>query len=336
MDNNKVSFKDFLVNYDEKQDEFIQYRRRKFRRTDTTSESTQMDEISKNKLYTYYKKSYDDETERRGDAIAQKRNLTPDEKRKNANRKAYRKKAASLITPKPKKVSDAGKSGQRPDGSDERMKFRKAFKQAQNESVESVLKEYFGKVHPALKKELGAHGDHATGMAGSDKGVAVSFDRPKDVNALRKQMAQHGYKNVTQMHDTTGKHKHVYHFQESNENPVDSYLASESVEEALTIAQRRKKAIQMKKLKGKIKIGQERARRRVASNQKLLKRARKHARMALFKKLSKGQGKADIDYARREAIEKRLDKMKGKIDMLAKKLLPSIRKAELSKRQKKK
>src|SRR6056300_1078542 len=69
---------------------------------------------------------------------------------------------------------------------------------------ESVLKEYFGKVHPALKKELGAHGDHATGMAGSDKGVAVSFDRPKDVNALRKQMAQHGYKNVTQMHDTTG------------------------------------------------------------------------------------------------------------------------------------
>lgn len=83
----------------------------------------------------------------------------------------------------------------------------------QNESVD--LDEMFDKVHPTLKKELGSHAAHAVGMAGSDKGVAVSFDRAKDISVLRKQMSQHGYTNVTKIHDTSGKHKHTYHFSES-------------------------------------------------------------------------------------------------------------------------
>ena len=82
-------------------------------------------------------------------------------------------------------------------------------------SASESVNEMFDKVHPTLKKELGSHGDHAVGMAGSDKGVAVSFDRAKDIDALKKQMAQHGYKNVTKIHDTSGKHKHTYHFNEA-------------------------------------------------------------------------------------------------------------------------
>ena len=82
-------------------------------------------------------------------------------------------------------------------------------------SASESVNEMFDKVHPTLKKELGSHGDHAIGMAGSDKGVAVSFDRAKDIDALKKQMAQHGYKNVTKIHDTSGKHKHTYHFNEA-------------------------------------------------------------------------------------------------------------------------
>jgi len=261
----------------------------------------------------------------------------------------------------------------------------------QEETKMDNKKEYFGKVHPALKKELGAHGDHATGMAGSDKGVAVSFNRPKDVNALRKQMAQHGYKNVTQMHDTTGKHKHVYHFQESNENPVDSYMDNKKVsfknfvtgyeegrdeyiqyrnmrrrhgalgeakkvecpeckgegcdhcdnkgyhlvKEALNVGQRRRRAIQMRRMKGKIRIGQQRAKMRVANKERLIKRARKAARTAIMKKLTKGKGKDQLDYSRRQSIEKRIDKMKGKVDQLARKLFPQIRKKEMTKRQQK-
>jgi len=78
---------------------------------------------------------------------------------------------------------------------------------------EVELKEAFTKVHPVLKKELGAHGNHAIGMADSDKGVAVQFDRPKNTSELMKQMSKHGYKNVTAI----GSHKNTYHFKESVE-----------------------------------------------------------------------------------------------------------------------
>jgi hypothetical protein len=62
-------------------------------------------------------------------------------------------------------------------------------------------------------------------------------------------------------------------------------------------------------------------------------RAKKQARNMLAKKLTKGVGKADLNMARRMEIEKRLDKMKPKIDKLAKKLLPKVRKQELARKR---
>jgi len=107
------------------------------------------------------------------------------------------------------------------------------------------------------------------------------------------------------------------------------------VDEAMNMAQRRKAAISFKRNKSKIKIGRERAKRRMASKEVLMKRARKAARMTIMKKLTKAGSKGDLDFARREAIEKRLDKMKSKIDQVAKKLYPELRKKEMTKRQKK-
>ena len=105
------------------------------------------------------------------------------------------------------------------------------------------------------------------------------------------------------------------------------------LDEALTATQRRARARQMKRYKSRIKIGQEKAKRRMASQEKLQKRARKAARTLLFKKLTKGMDKSELTFQRRQEIEKRLDKMKPRIDKLAKKLLPQVRKAEMSKRQ---
>lgn len=55
----------------------------------------------------------------------------------------------------------------------------------------------------------------------------------------------------------------------------------------------------------------------------------------LAKKFAKGIAKADLNMAKRQEIEKRLDKMKPKIDKLAKKLLPKVRKAELERKKSK-
>jgi thiamine kinase-like enzyme len=102
---------------------------------------------------------------------------------------------------------------------------------------------------------------------------------------------------------------------------------------ALNIQQRLKKARQMKKLAPKIALGRKRAARKMANMETLKKRAKKQARNMIAKKLTKGLSKGDLNMARRMEIEKRLDKMKPKIDKLAKKLLPKVRKAELARKK---
>jgi hypothetical protein len=111
--------------------------------------------------------------------------------------------------------------------------------------------------------------------------------------------------------------------------------SDEDVDEALTMQQRRARARLLKRYKSRIKMGRERAKRRFASPEKLKSRARKAARMLVFKKISKDIPKGDLTFARRQEIEKRLEKpaMKKKIDRLAKKLLPKTRKAEMEKKR---
>ena len=107
----------------------------------------------------------------------------------------------------------------------------------------------------------------------------------------------------------------------------------ESPDEALDMSQRLKMARTFKKNKAKIAMGRKRAARRIASPEKLKKRAMKQARMTILKKITKGVDKGELSMSRRQSIEKRLDKMKPKIDKLAKKMLPKVRKAELMKKR---
>lgn len=105
------------------------------------------------------------------------------------------------------------------------------------------------------------------------------------------------------------------------------------VEEAVTMQQRRKMALAMRRNKAKMKMARKRASMRVASLEKLKKRARKKAREFLLKRISKDIPKSELTYAKRQELEKRLDKMKGAIDRIAAKLLPKIRKAEMAKKR---
>lgn len=107
----------------------------------------------------------------------------------------------------------------------------------------------------------------------------------------------------------------------------------EPTDEALSMAARRKKAITMKKIQARLKVGRKKASMKVADKGKLERRSRKAARNAIAKKLTKGISKAELTPARKAEIEKRLDKMQGKVSRLAKKMLPKIRKSELEKKR---
>jgi hypothetical protein len=107
------------------------------------------------------------------------------------------------------------------------------------------------------------------------------------------------------------------------------------VDEALTVTQRLARKRMFKRLQPRIKLGRERAKRRIASKEKLEKRARKAARAAILKKITKDIPKSELTYARRQELEKRLDTpaMKKRIGTIARRLFPKIRQAELAKKR---
>ena len=105
--------------------------------------------------------------------------------------------------------------------------------------------------------------------------------------------------------------------------------------EALSLSQRLARRRMMKRFKGKIKIGRDRAKRRMANKKVLDRRAVKQAKTTILKKLTKGKGKSELSFARRAEIEKRMDKpaIKKRIGMLAKRMFKDIRKKEVMRKK---
>tara|TARA_A100001015_G_C14335382_1_gene460952 strand:- start:8 stop:370 length:363 start_codon:yes stop_codon:yes gene_type:complete len=110
---------------------------------------------------------------------------------------------------------------------------------------------------------------------------------------------------------------------------LKQFIESAPATEALTMQQRLARARSLKKNKAKIAIGRKKAARKIADMETLKKRARKQARNLLLKKITKDIPKGELSFARRQSIEKQLDKKKAVIDKIAKKLLPKVRKAEI-------
>ena len=106
-------------------------------------------------------------------------------------------------------------------------------------------------------------------------------------------------------------------------------------DEALNLQQRMKRSRLMKRLKTRIKIGRDRARRKMANKKTLEKRAMRQARAAIAKKLTRGIPKAELTFARKQEIEKRLDKpaLKNRIKRIAKRIFKDVRKKEVQRKK---
>jgi len=98
--------------------------------------------------------------------------------------------------------------------------------------------------------------------------------------------------------------------------------------EVLNVAQRRKRGIIAKRNKAKLKRGRQKASRRIADKDRIAGRAKRQARGDLVKKLTKGVSKADLSPQRKAEIERRLQKMSGRIARGQRRLLPSVRKRD--------
>ena len=117
---------------------------------------------------------------------------------------------------------------------------------------------------------------------------------------------------------------------ESEEIHIDDM---EPLDEALTRQQRRQRSLLMRKYKNKMKRGREKAKKRTATLDVLKKRARKEAITSLKQKFAKNRRYAELSYAEKEIIDKRVEKIsKERIERLAKKLLPKVKERERSRK----
>ena len=105
-------------------------------------------------------------------------------------------------------------------------------------------------------------------------------------------------------------------------------LESVELDEALSTAARLKKGRNMKRYASRMAMGRKKALKKTAGRAKIKQRAERQARNAMFKKLTKGIPRSELTPARRAEIEKRMDKMKGRIQKQAVKLMPVVRKME--------
>lgn len=102
---------------------------------------------------------------------------------------------------------------------------------------------------------------------------------------------------------------------------------TDEVEEELSAAARKKKGMMMRRMKGKLKLGQKKAKRRTASSDTIQKRARRNAIAALSKKLG-GKAKKDMSISQKKSIEKRVKQQGSRVNTLARKGRVAARKRD--------
>ena len=113
---------------------------------------------------------------------------------------------------------------------------------------------------------------------------------------------------------------------------TEEMSSDESLElfEVLTLQQRRKRKLTMRRIKNKIKRGRRIAQRKLATPEKIKKRAQRKAKEEVRKRIA---GKRGVNYkslsmSQRIQIDKMVEKRKNLIQKLAKRLLPKVKKAE--------
>jgi ParB-like chromosome segregation protein Spo0J len=111
------------------------------------------------------------------------------------------------------------------------------------------------------------------------------------------------------------------------------YEALEQLDEStLTMAQRLKRAQQMRRISAKIQVARRRALKKRADVAHLTKRAKAAAKNAFRKRLLGGKSYAELSLGSRASIDARLKSKQKAVHKLAQRLLPKFRRAEMARK----
>ena len=190
---------------------------------------------------------------------------------------------------------------------------------------DSLLNKYNGKDYNFDEIKVVSAGqrdpdsDDVSGISGTKLRGYASSDIQKFIANLPSKLKANGEEIAALVRKGMG-------MSESEEIHIDEM---EPLDEVLDRQARRKKSLQMKKFRYKMARGREKAKKRTATLDVLKKRARKDAINMLKKKFSKNRRYAELSFAEKELIDKRIAKIsKQRIETLAKKLLPKTKQRE--------
>ena len=209
-----------------------------------------------------------------------------------------------------------------------------------NRNKKKYIDKARAKVFKMYPKESINHDDaHRDAQTHSDGSMSVK----KIPSMIKKSGDKHLHLHMKSYHkEKDGQDfakKHGYKVKNYVKTPsgtrMDIHKEEVEVDEALTLQQRMKRSRLMKRLKTRIKIGRERAKRKMANKQKLEKRAMRQARAQIAKKLTRGIPKGELSFARKQEIEKRLEKpmLKQRIKRIAKRIFKDVRKKEVQRKK---
>ena len=110
-------------------------------------------------------------------------------------------------------------------------------------------------------------------------------------------------------------------------------MENEVQNEALTLQQRRKRGMQLRRRKSRIKRQKALQMRRFAGKSRIQNRAKRGARNILKKRFSGGKSYNKLSSAQKMTVDKRAEKMKKMVGRLATRLVPTFRRKEIERRR---
>jgi len=123
---------------------------------------------------------------------------------------------------------------------------------------------------------------------------------------------------------------------EALEQNIDDIFASEmlpDLQEVLSLAGRRKRAMQIRRLKAKIQRSRMLAMKRFANAKKLNVRSRRLATKFLKRRLAGGRDYASMSAGQKQMIDKKIEKLRPAVGKIASRLLPRVRRTETERKK---
>jgi len=215
---------------------------------------------------------------------------------------------------------------------------RKSFKQYSEDAQTDQLKDRQEREKEQLAKKHDAENDKdklrlTRKSNAKTEGVSPEVMKTKEkiLKDLKKKKkvfdAEYGDKADDVMHGTAMNQAKKHH--KVAEGRFGSELQRQLRLEVFSMQRRRKMAMTMKRLGKKMAIARKRSAKRMKSKDALMRKAAKQAKLVLFKKQSGGKTPGQLPMGTRIAIDKKLEKMKGKIKSLQKKMMPKVKKQEV-------